>query len=259
VQSNNKKRISAEEWQRRLRDVRIRKEDMNRVVMNFLVTEVREVRDFAGQKHDKLVLPKLYCKLDCNPALTSNLQRQQQALAWRGRHRSAMCPCGSSSLSACPLSCQGYVDAARVFERESGTAPGVDLDQITDRMNIRKAVQRGDVEQVGWQRHAVPLRLQHRAQGFSKPPDGWLAGCPSPAGQGLCQLLPCHVHTTCLHAPRVRVPLQAIEQVNDLDPEILEEQQELFFHLQQQRLIELIRQGQLQEALEFAQVWGAAL
>ena len=46
---------------------------------------------------------------------------------------------------------------------------------------------------------------------------------------------------------------QAIERVNDLDPEILEEQQGLFFHLQQQRLIELIRQGQLQEALEFAQ------
>lgn len=87
---------------------------------------------------------------------------------------------------------QGYVDAARVFERESGTAPGVDLDQagvlpvpapaatcaisplhhptelllfklimrcaaahvptaaqITDRMEIRKAVQSGDVEQVG--------------------------------------------------------------------------------------------------------------
>lgn len=42
--------------------------------------------------------------------------------------------------------------------------------------------------------------------------------------------------------------------MNDLDPEILEEQQELFFHLQQQRLIELIRGGQLAEALEFAQV-----
>jgi hypothetical protein len=42
---------------------------------------------------------------------------------------------------------QGYVDAAQVFERESGTAPGVELDQITDRMDIRKAVQRGDVEQ----------------------------------------------------------------------------------------------------------------
>ena len=52
---------------------------------------------------------------------------------------------------------------------------------------------------------------------------------------------------------------QAIERVNDLDPEILEDQQQLFFHLQQQRLIELIRQGQLQEALEFAQVGRAHL
>ncbi len=51
---------------------------------------------------------------------------------------------------------------------------------------------------------------------------------------------------------------QAIERVNDLDPEILEAQQGLFFHLQQQRLIELIRQGQLAEALHFAQVgWPA--
>lgn len=124
-ESNSKKRIGLEDWQRKLGAVQVHKEDMNRVVMNFLVTE-------------------------------------------------------------------GYVDAARVFERESGTGPGVDLDQITDRMDIRKAVQSGDVE-------------------------------------------------------------QAIERVNDLDPEILEEQQGLFFHLQQQRLIELIRQGQLAEALHFAQ------
>ncbi|PSC71019.1 glucose-induced degradation 8-like protein [Micractinium conductrix] len=124
-ESNSKRRISRDEWERKLKDVKIRKEDMNRVVMNFLVTE-------------------------------------------------------------------GYVDAARVFERESGTAPGVDLEQITDRTEIRRAVQSGDVE-------------------------------------------------------------QAIERVNDLDPDILERQQRLFFHLQQQRLIELIRGGQLAEALEFAQ------
>lgn len=35
--------------------------------------------------------------------------------------------------------------------------------------------------------------------------------------------------------------------------QILEEQQALFFHLQQQRLIELIRQGKTEEALMFAQ------
>ena len=45
----------------------------------------------------------------------------------------------------------------------------------------------------------------------------------------------------------------AIERVNDLDPEILEHNAELMFHLQQQRFIEFIRNGQINEALEFAQ------
>eukprot|EP00854_Cymbomonas_tetramitiformis_P001273 gene1273-1858_t len=45
----------------------------------------------------------------------------------------------------------------------------------------------------------------------------------------------------------------AIEKVNDLNPEILEDRAQLFFHLQQQRLIELIRAGNVEEALEFAQ------
>lgn len=35
--------------------------------------------------------------------------------------------------------------------------------------------------------------------------------------------------------------------------QILEENHQLSFHLQQQRLIELIRQGNTEEALEFAQ------
>ena len=41
--------------------------------------------------------------------------------------------------------------------------------------------------------------------------------------------------------------------MNDLDPEILDTNPKLYFHLQQQRLIEFIRQGQIEEALEFAQ------
>mmetsp|Transcript_67369 Transcript_67369/g.140371 ORF Transcript_67369/g.140371 Transcript_67369/m.140371 type:complete len:279 (+) Transcript_67369:98-934(+) len=45
----------------------------------------------------------------------------------------------------------------------------------------------------------------------------------------------------------------AIERVNDLNPEILETNTGLLFHLQQQRLIEMIRQGQVKEALEFVQ------
>ena len=42
---------------------------------------------------------------------------------------------------------QGYVEAAQTFEKESGTPPGVDLAAITDRMEIRKAVQSGNVEE----------------------------------------------------------------------------------------------------------------
>ncbi|KAH9557040.1 hypothetical protein CY35_07G065100 [Sphagnum magellanicum] len=124
-ESSSKKVITKEEWEKKLSEVKIRKEDMNKLVMNFLVTE-------------------------------------------------------------------GYVEAAEKFQMESGTQPDIDLGTITDRMAVRKAVQCGQVE-------------------------------------------------------------DAIEKVNDLNPEILDTNPQLFFHLQQQRLIELIRSGQVEEALEFAQ------
>ncbi|XP_027362931.1 protein GID8 homolog isoform X2 [Abrus precatorius] len=120
----SKKVITREEWEKKLNDVKIRKEDMNKLVMNFLVTE-------------------------------------------------------------------GYVEAAEKFRMESGTEH-IDLATITDRMAVKKAVQSGNVE-------------------------------------------------------------DAIEKVNDLNPEILDTNPQLFFHLQQQRLIELIRNGKVEEALEFAQ------
>ncbi|KAJ0976070.1 hypothetical protein J5N97_018035 [Dioscorea zingiberensis] len=123
--ATSKKVITREEWERKLRDVKIRKQDMNKLVMNFLVTE-------------------------------------------------------------------GYVEAADKFRIESGTEPDIDLATITDRMAVKKAVQSGDV-------------------------------------------------------------VDAIEKVNDLNPEILDTNPQLYFHLQQQRLIELIRVGKVEEALEFAQ------
>lgn len=46
-----------------------------------------------------------------------------------------------------PNHTQGYVDAARMFEQESGTPPGVELGSITDRVQIRQAVQGGHVEE----------------------------------------------------------------------------------------------------------------
>ncbi|CAN4084008.1 unnamed protein product [Withania somnifera] len=123
--ATSKKVITRENWEKRLNEVKIRKEDTNRLVMNFLVTE-------------------------------------------------------------------GYVEAAEKFRIESGTDPDIDLATITDRMAVKKAVQSGNVE-------------------------------------------------------------DAIEKVNDLNPEILDTNPQLFFHLQQQRLIELIRNGKIEEALEFAQ------
>mmetsp|Transcript_2937 Transcript_2937/g.6883 ORF Transcript_2937/g.6883 Transcript_2937/m.6883 type:complete len:264 (+) Transcript_2937:123-914(+) len=45
----------------------------------------------------------------------------------------------------------------------------------------------------------------------------------------------------------------AIERVNDLNPELLETNPSLLFHLQQQQLIEMIRHGKVRESLEFVQ------
>ncbi|KAE9599292.1 hypothetical protein Lal_00044072 [Lupinus albus] len=120
----SKKVMTREEWEKKLTDVKIRKKDMNNMVMNFLVTE-------------------------------------------------------------------GFVDAAEKFMKESGTEH-MDLATITDRIAVKDSVQSGNIE-------------------------------------------------------------DAIEKVNDLNPEILDTNPKLFFHLQQQRLIELIRDGKIEEALEFAQ------
>ncbi|CAA2967461.1 protein GID8 homolog isoform X2 [Olea europaea var. sylvestris] len=120
-----KKVITKEDWEERLDYVKVRKEDMNRLVMNFLFTE-------------------------------------------------------------------GYVEAAESFRLESWTAPDIDLATIAVLMGVNKAVQSGRVE-------------------------------------------------------------DAMEKVNDFNPEILDTNPQLFFHLQQQRLIELIRNGKVFEALEFAQ------
>ncbi|KAI8990821.1 CTLH/CRA C-terminal to lish motif domain-containing protein [Mycotypha africana] len=119
-----KKTISRDEWEQRLAKVKVNKQDLNQLVMNYLVVE-------------------------------------------------------------------GYKDAAEQFSLESGLAPSVDLQSIQDRLDIRHAIQSGDVD-------------------------------------------------------------TAIDLVNDLNPEILDTNPHLFFHLQQQRLIELIRKGEYREALEFA-------
>ena len=46
---------------------------------------------------------------------------------------------------------------------------------------------------------------------------------------------------------------EAMTLTNDLNPEILDSRPQLYFHLQQQQLIELIREKKIEKALEFAQ------
>eukprot|EP00892_Ulva_mutabilis_P011004 jgi/Ulvmu1/8276/UM041_0087.1 len=90
------------------------------------------------------------------------------------------------------LTTEGYLDAARTFEKESGTPMDRNMDRSQERMHIRNAIEHGELE-------------------------------------------------------------QAISQVNDLNPEILESNAKLCFHIQQQQVIELIRSGKVNEALLFAQ------
>lgn len=45
----------------------------------------------------------------------------------------------------------------------------------------------------------------------------------------------------------------AVVLVNDVDPEILDTNPKLFFHLQQQQLLEYIRQGDIEKVLDYAQ------
>ena len=40
-QASDKRRVTLSDWKRKLEAVKIRKEDMNKLIMNFLVTEVR--------------------------------------------------------------------------------------------------------------------------------------------------------------------------------------------------------------------------
>lgn len=63
-----------------------------------------------------------------------------------GRRPSATQHTASCSTHRAPRA-QGYVEAARLFEEESGTPPGVELSSITDRMEVRRAVQSGNMEE----------------------------------------------------------------------------------------------------------------
>ncbi|GAA5879107.1 hypothetical protein JCM1840_004528 [Sporobolomyces johnsonii] len=100
-----------------------------------------------------------------------------------------------NALVANYLFTEGYHSAASHFAREAALDPtkaAADLESIRSRMEIRRAVQRGSVE-------------------------------------------------------------EALDKVVELDPEILDHNPSLHFHLLQQHLIELIRADRIPDALAFAQ------
>lgn len=57
-ESSSKKVVTKEEWEKNLREVKIWKEDMNRLVMNFLVTEgyVDAVKKFLHESGTQRIL-----------------------------------------------------------------------------------------------------------------------------------------------------------------------------------------------------------
>ncbi|CAJ0638359.1 3833_t:CDS:2 [Entrophospora sp. SA101] len=42
---------------------------------------------------------------------------------------------------------EGYKDAAEAFSQECGQSPSIDVDSIKDRMNIKNAIQNGNIEE----------------------------------------------------------------------------------------------------------------
>ncbi|XP_053481055.1 glucose-induced degradation protein 8-A homolog isoform X1 [Ictalurus furcatus] len=117
--------VTKEEWMEKLNNVHIQRADMNRLIMNYLVTE-------------------------------------------------------------------GFKEAAEKFRMESGIEPSVDLDSLDERIKIREMILKGQIQ-------------------------------------------------------------EAISLINSLHPELLDTNRYLYFHLQQQHLIELIRLRETEAALEFAQ------
>jgi len=119
----------------------------------------------------------------------------------------------------------------------------VDLAAITDRMEIRKAVQSGDIQQAI--ERVNDLNPEVRSI--------------------LNNTCLCHIAYLYIFMRHVAALLamgdpgfhnwtrQQNRAIRYCCLQILEQQHELSFHMQQQRLIELIRQGRTEEALEHAQ------
>lgn len=86
---------------------------------------------------------------------------------------------------------EGFKDSVQAFQTETGIDPGVNMAIIDDQIQIREAIEAGNIQ-------------------------------------------------------------TAMELVNDVDPEILDTNSKLYFHLQQQQLLELIKKGDMERVIEYA-------
>ena len=119
---------------------------------------------------------------------------------------------------------EGYQEAAQEFSAEAQMPPPSDLGPIADRMRVRRAVQDGRITEAIELVNELNPDVRHRAASPSCPLAGADRSIPRACARG--------------HRRRSQI----------LDTNAL-----LNFHLQQQRLIEMIREGILEVALAFAQ------
>lgn len=105
--------ITREEWMDKLNNVHIQRADMNRLIMNYLVT---------GEVPIIFITWLSTCADKCG-ALMLNVQ---------------------DFTTFC--STEGFKEAAEKFRMESGIEPSVDLDSLDERIKIREMILKGQIQ-----------------------------------------------------------------------------------------------------------------
>jgi hypothetical protein len=170
---------------------------------------------------------------------------------------------------------EGYKTAAEEFSKEASLAPPVDLDSIETRMSIREAVQRGEVEEAIAKVNDLDsdVSISHSHVFSPQGPPSRLRLLATDADSSFHMIKTFHAPLSDLYGSVMRLQTKtSVFNMMFLPPslfhwwlyrcsdwliddlsQILDTNPQLFFHLQQQRLIEYIRQGDIQQALLFAQ------
>ena len=146
---------------------------------------------------------------------------------------------------------EGYADAARQFSLESGTVLASTEGNESGRRKSFSAnwrvcsppEQEGDGQETSMDVDPEPAT----APTPSPVPTSTTTSSPSLAIRTIDSRMAVRSHVNRGHIP------DAINLLNDLDPMLLEEKDDIYFRLQQQQLIELIRNQKVEEAIEFAQ------